>query len=299
MRSNIFALGLVAGIGFAATAWAQAQPAQPAAPQRDLLRDPIREISKIAGEVYRFRNNFHYTVFAVTPAGVIATDPINKGAAEWLKAEIKSRFNQQVRYLVYSHDHADHISGGEVFAADGAIVIAHENAKIQVVGEKRPTAVPQVTFSERMTLELGGSTVELLYLGKNHSDNTVVMHFPRERLIFTVDWIPVQSIAFRDFPDAYIADWIDGLRKVEAMDFDILAPGHGPLGNKQSVRDYRLYMEDLRGQVLKLVREGKSRDEAKQLVDIKKYSAATNFEQMWQLNIEGMYNHVTATRRPN
>ncbi len=48
---------------------------------------PVREITKIAGEVYRFRNNAHYTVFAVTPAGVIATDPINGDAARWLKAE--------------------------------------------------------------------------------------------------------------------------------------------------------------------------------------------------------------------
>ena len=46
---------------------------------------PVREITKIAGEVYRFRNNFHYSVFAVTPAGVIATDPINADAAKWLR----------------------------------------------------------------------------------------------------------------------------------------------------------------------------------------------------------------------
>ncbi|MBM3602058.1 MAG: MBL fold metallo-hydrolase [Alphaproteobacteria bacterium] len=87
---------------------------------------PVREISKIAGEVYRFRNNNHYSVFAVTPAGVIATDPINAGAAQWLKEEVQKRFNQPVKYVIYSHDHADHISGGEVF--DGAIIVAHEYA---------------------------------------------------------------------------------------------------------------------------------------------------------------------------
>lgn len=54
---------------------------------------PVREITKIAGEVYRFRNNFHYSIFAVTPAGVIATDPINADAAQWLKDEIRRRFN--------------------------------------------------------------------------------------------------------------------------------------------------------------------------------------------------------------
>ena len=117
---------------------------------------PVREITKIAGEVYRFRNNFHYSVFAVTPAGVIATDPINADAAQWLKDEIRRRFNQPVRYLIYSHDHADHIAGGQVFA-DAATVVAHENAKRTIVGEKRPTAIPHVTFSDAMSIELGGT----------------------------------------------------------------------------------------------------------------------------------------------
>lgn len=127
---------------------------------------PVREITKIAGEVYRFRNNFHYTVFAVTPAGIIATDPVNADAATWLKNELKTRFNQTVRYLIYSHNHADHISGGQVFA-NTAIVVAHENAKSVIVGERRPTAIPQVTFSDRMVIELGGTTVELHYTGRS------------------------------------------------------------------------------------------------------------------------------------
>src|SRR5215813_15430021 len=86
---------------------------------------PVREITQIAGEVYRFRNNNHYSVFAVTPQGIIATDPINAEAAQWLKAELQKRFAKPVKYLIYSHDHADHISGGEVFA-DTAVVVGEQ-----------------------------------------------------------------------------------------------------------------------------------------------------------------------------
>ncbi|MGQ0664537.1 MAG: MBL fold metallo-hydrolase [Pseudomonadota bacterium] len=196
---------------------------------------PVREITKIAGEVYRFRNNFHTSVFAVTPDGIMATDPINADATQWLKAELKARFDRPVRYLVYSHDHADHSAGRQVFA-DTAIVIAHDNAKSAIAGEKRPTAVPHLTFSDRMTIELGGTVVELIHIGRNHSANSIVMRFPRERIVFAVDFIPVESVAFRDFPDAYLHDWLESLKRVEAMDFDILAPGHGPLGRKEHVR---------------------------------------------------------------
>jgi glyoxylase-like metal-dependent hydrolase (beta-lactamase superfamily II) len=258
---------------------------------------PVREITKIAGEVYRFRNANHYSVFAVTPAGVIATDPINADAAQWLKAEIARRFNQPVRYLVYSHDHADHISGGQVFA-DTAVVVAHENAKTQIVREKRPTAVPQVTFSDRLTLELGGTVVELVYVGKNHSDNSIVMRFPRERVLFAVDFIPVNAYSFRDFPDAYMPDWIESLKQVEGMDFDILAPGHGPLGGKANVTMFREYLQDLRVEVIRYTREGKSLDEMKTLITLPKY-VAWGPKEWFPLNIEGMYRLVQANRRPN
>jgi glyoxylase-like metal-dependent hydrolase (beta-lactamase superfamily II) len=258
---------------------------------------PAREISRITGELYRFRNANHYSVFAVTPAGVIATDPINTEAARWLKAEIAQRFRQPVRYVVYSHDHADHISGGEVFA-DTATIVAHENARATIVGEKRPTAVPQVTFSDRLTLELGGTTAELVYVGKNHSDNSIVVRFPRERVLFAVDFIPVNSYSFRDFPDAYMPDWIDSLKRVEAMDFDVLAPGHGPLGSKANVTMFREYLQDLRGEVLRYTREGKSVDEMKTLITLPKY-AAWGPKEWFPLNIEGMYRLVQANRRPN
>ena len=268
-----------------------------AAPWAQSQQPPVREITKIGGEVYRFRNANHYSVFAVTPAGVIATDPINADAARWLKAAIAQRFNQPIRYVVYSHDHADHISGGEVFA-DTAIVVAHENAKATIVGERRPTAIPHVTFSDRMILELGGTTLELAHVGRNHSDNSIVMRFPRERVLFAVDFIPVNSYAFRDFPDAYIPDWIESLRRVEAMDFDVLAPGHGALSNKATVTMFREYLQDLRAEVVRYAREGKSLDEMKQLITLPKY-AAWGPKEWFPLNIEGMYRLVQANRRGN
>lgn len=259
---------------------------------------PQREITPIKGDLHRFRNAGHFSVFLVTPAGIIATDPIDADAARWLKAELTRRFAKPVKYLIYSHDHLDHISGGEVFA-DTAVVIAHENGKAVILGERRPTAVPDLTFSDRLTVELGGKKVELLYLGKNHSDNSIVMRFPDERVLFAVDFIPVKSLPFRDFPDAYVDDWIESLKKAEVLDFDILAPGHGELGRKDDVRALRAYLEELREQVLRYLRDGKSVDEIKQLVKMDKYSGWSNHKNYLPLNIEGMARHLQMHRLPN
>ena len=261
-------------------------------------QDVRREITNIAGDLYRFQNNFHFSVFLVTDDGIIATDPINAEAAEWLKAELASRFGQPVRYLIYSHDHADHISGGEVFA-DTAIVVAHENAKTQIIGEGRPTAVPDVTFRDGMTIELGGKSVELAYVGKNHSDNSIVMTFPEERTLFAVDFIPVRTLAFRDFGDAYIPEWIDSLKAVEAMDFDILAPGHGSLGTPEDVTAFRGYMEDLRAEVLASLRAGRTLEETQQAVTLDAYKDWGQYENWLPLNIAGMYQRLSLNRRGN
>ncbi len=283
-------------LSFAALLIALVFPYQAAVAQSS---DTKREITQIAGDLYRFQNNFHYSVFLVTPEGVIVTDPIDAKAAAWLKDEIKTRFNQPIKYMIYSHDHRDHIAGGEVFADDGAIVVAHENAKRTIIGEGRPTAVPDLTFTDRMTLELGGKTVELIYLGKGHSDNLIVMNFPAERTLFTVDFISVKRLPFKGLSDAYIPDWIDAIHKVQDIDFDILAPGHGALGTKQDAADHGRYFQELYVAVLAAAREGKSLEEMQASIKMEDYKDWGQYEAWLPLNIEGIYRRVSLQRRDN
>jgi glyoxylase-like metal-dependent hydrolase (beta-lactamase superfamily II) len=257
-----------------------------------------RAITKIAGDLYRFQNNFHYSVFLVTPEGVIATDPINPAAAGWLKKEIAQRFGKPVKYLIYSHDHVDHIAGGEVFA-DSAVVVAHENAKATIIGEGRPTAVPTVTFSDSLTIELGGKRVELAYLGRSHSDNMIVMNFPAERALYAVDFISVKRLPYMTLSDAYFPDWIEAVKRVEAMDFDILAPGHGPLGVKADAGDHRAYLEDLYAAVLAAARAGQSLPEMQKTITLDKYKDWGQYQAWRPLNIEGMLKQVSLHRRGN
>ncbi|MDH3638053.1 MAG: MBL fold metallo-hydrolase [Gammaproteobacteria bacterium] len=258
-----------------------------------------RAITQIAGDLYRFQNNFHYSVFLVTPKGVIATDPITAEAAAWLKAEIKKRFDLPIKFLIYSHDHADHIAGGEVFDDDETIVIAHRNAKETIIGEKRPTAVPEVTFSDRLTIELGGKHVELFYVGLSHSDNMIVMRFPEQRTLYAVDFVSVKRLPYRDLSDAYFPQWIEAIRLVETLDFDILAPGHGALGSKPDVIEHRKYLEQLYEAVLASAREGLSLDQMKTRITLPDFQHLGQYQEWLPLNIEGMYRQVQLHRRAN
>src|SRR5687767_3787023 len=183
---------------------AAALPAWAQAPQR-----PMIETTKVDGtdNVYIFRNGNHQAMFIVTPEGVIATDPVAYGrpnGGQQYVDEIKKVTDRPIRYLIYSHHHFDHIAGGKALKDAGATVVAHKRAKERLAQIQDPhTVLPDETVDDKRTITLGGTTLELSYHGLNHSDSTLVMRLPREKIIFLVDTIPVGSVPARGFIDIY------------------------------------------------------------------------------------------------
>ena len=107
-----------------------------------------RSITKVAGDVYRFQNNFHYSLVVVTNAGVVVVDPISEDGAQWLRDNLNTITDKPVTHLIYSHSDLDHASGGKVYA--GAEVIAHANAPKAIDG-----VVPAKRFDDQMELTVG------------------------------------------------------------------------------------------------------------------------------------------------
>ena len=260
---------------------------------------PDDEITKLADDVYLFRHKFHQSIFITTPKGVVVTDPISSDAATWLKAKIKTLTDQPVRYVIYSHNHNDHITGGSVFS-DTALFISQTAARPKILQAADPqTPVPNVTFGDRMFIDLGGKQVELIYTGRNHSDNSLVVLLPQNKLLFAVDFIPVETVAYRALPDSYPEEWIDSLKQVEQLDFEILVPGHGKVGTKEDVQRFRGYLEDLRVAVLEQVQKGASLEETKKTVQLPKYEQWQRYSDWFPENVEGMYRYLSEQRKDN
>ena len=255
---------------------------------------PLFETKKITDTVYLFRYNIHQAMFVVTPEGVIATDPIaylRPEAAIAYIAEIRKITKAPIKYLVYSHHHYDHIAGGKPFKDAGATVIAHRNAKTRLEALRNPdVVVPDVIVDDRHVIELGGTRLELIYTGRNHSDNSLVMLLPKEKIIFTVDFIPIQQVQFRDMPDGYLPDWFDSLDRVLSLDWERMIFGHsyagGRFGTKDDVRELKQYMVDLSNAVKVAAAQGKCFDAAMQEVKLPKYEKWANYEKYLPGNIE-------------
>jgi glyoxylase-like metal-dependent hydrolase (beta-lactamase superfamily II) len=194
--------------------------------------------------------------------------------------------------VIYSHSHFDHIAGGQPFKDLGAVVVAHRNAKARIAALKgADVVVPDQVVDRKRVIKLGGTTLELIYLGKNHSDSTLVMRLPKEKIIFTVDWIPLETVPFRAMADTYLPEIEDGLKKVIAMDWNRLIPGHpGPsgrqIGTKEDARAALAYLQDLSAAVKKAVDGHKCLAEAMRDIKLPKYEKWANYDAYLPMNIE-------------
>jgi glyoxylase-like metal-dependent hydrolase (beta-lactamase superfamily II) len=246
------------------------------------LAQEKRAITKITGDVYRFQNKFHFSVFTITGNGVVVTDPINAEAAAWLRTEIGKLTDQPITHLVYSHSHGDHASGGAAFG-DVPNVVAHANAPAAIDG-----VAPTIRFSDQLTFTQGGKQFELTHLGPGHGTDLIAMVIRPENVGFVVDAVSAKRLPYRDFPGANVDDWTNQVRKVETLDFAIFAGGHGALGVKADATSARIYMEDLRAKVLAGLKAGKSVDDLVQSVTMAEYKDWGSYDQWRTLNVQGM-----------
>ena len=253
---------------------------------------PERGITQVSGDLYRWQNGAHYGVVYVTAAGLIVGDTVNAEASAWLAGQIAQRWDLPVRYVVYSHHHADHASGGSAFEAT-ATFVGHRNS-VAHFEQGGYAPVPTVTFEDRKEVTLGGKTVDLIYPGPSHSDSLIVMHFPAERALFVVDVASVERLPYRNFPGFFFAQAFDSFKTMEAIDFDIFVGGHGNIGTKQDMLDHFDYVRKLYAEVEQAVEQGLTLEAAQEKISMDDYAEWGRYEEWRALNVAGVYNYLTS-----
>ena len=284
--------------GFAGISPAQTPaPAQPPAAQAPAAAPaPLFATRKVDGtdNVYIFRYQNHQAMFIVTPAGVIATDPISYGRPQAAKAyveEIQKITKAPIKYLVYSHHHYDHIAGGKPFKDAGAIVVAHRRAKERLAALKGlDVVIPDQVVDGKRVITLGGTTLELIFTGRNHSDSSLVMFLPKEKIIFAVDFNSLGAVPSRlAVNDSYPLEWEASLKKILTLNWERQIPGHpgpgGRLGTKKDMEEQLAFLTDLSAEVKKASDAGKCFDPATKDVRLPKYGTLQGYEQNIEWNI--------------
>ena len=305
-----------------------------------------QEIGKLTGDVYFARMDDYLSVFMVTPEGIVLVEPIGTDMATWLKAELARRFTVPVKYVIYSHSHWDHASGGAVYA-DTARFIGHENMLKNIAMPPAATPLPQnaraqdangngrieaaeaqgniktqfdlydadkdgalsgaevtrgpianvrapeLTYTDTLTVNLGGKRVEVISKPTAHADdNTIVRFVDGTNVVFASDWITVRRLPFGAIGDAETAV----VKTVEAMDFEHFVCSHGMLGKKADVTANIRYREELRTAVAAAVAAGQTLEQAQASVLMDAYKDWEFYAQQRPQNVAGMYRALSARR---
>ena len=124
-------------------------------------------------------------------------------------------------------------------------------------------------------------------------------NFPAERTLQVVDIIVPGRVPFKDLANSYFPGFIDTLALVESMDYDILSPGHGPLGKKSDATQTRQYMEELYSSVLSGIRQGKTLEQLQASITMDKYSGMKMHDKGVKLNVIDAYRRASLQRRGN
>jgi len=165
---------------------------------------------------------------------------------------------------------------------------------------------PDILYSERMDLVLGGKRVQLIYPGRNHSDDATVLYFPAERVVFATEFISDVALPATASPRAWpsacgpfdgnpLSEWIRSYRTVEALDFDRVAPGHGDMFDKAVVAETREYFEYLVAQVSAGIRAGRPLADLVETITLDRYKGWVNYERLRRMNVEAAYLNLVAT----
>ena len=251
-----------------------------------MAQEVKRSITKVSGEVYRFQNNFHYSVFVVTDDGIVFADPINKDAANWIKVEMDKRYGKSVTRLVYSHSHFDHASGGTVFT-DTATTIVQENAPTVLDG-----VVPDVRFANRMSFRSGKHTFELTSLGSGHGTDMLAMVIRPENVAYIVDVVSPGRMLFKDLAGIDIDGMIEQIKEIEQLKFEIVTGGHSRLGKMADIVEAREYTEWLRDAVADQLKRGKTVEDIVANLDTSAYKHLLAYDMWRDLNIQGMARYL-------
>jgi glyoxylase-like metal-dependent hydrolase (beta-lactamase superfamily II) len=301
------------------------------------------EIGKLTGDTYYARMDDYVSAFVVTPEGIILVEPIGTEMATWLKGELTRRFNVPVKYVIYSHSHWDHASGGAVYA-DTARFIGQENLLKNIAMPPANTPLPQnvraqdtngngridkdeaqgniksqfelydankdgalsgaeitrgpianvrppdITYTDRMDLYLGGKRVEIISRPIPHADdNTLVRFVDGTNVLFASDWVTVRRLPFGQIGDAETPM----VKAVEGMDFEFFICSHGALGKKSDVTANIRYREELKAAVAKAIAAGQTVEQAQKSVMMEAYKDWDFYEVQRPQNVAGMFRSLT------
>jgi cyclase len=265
----------------------------------------LEEIAKLTDKPVRYLIFTHYHMDHVIGAQqfpeettVIAHKNFSYNQKEFngpnLEKMIEETYPKRINEAEAKLEALDGAGEEELAAAAGAV----EKAKTGLAEAKEITLVyPDKTYDDAMTITLGGHEIRLIYPGASHTSGNTLVHFVDLKAVHMGDMLFYKRHPYIDWKaGSNTENWIASLERVSDWDVEVVIPGHGELTDKSGLAWKIGYLSDLRAEVGKAVKDGKSLEETKESVKMEKY-AEMPWAYMLDAGVEAVYNELTGVER--
>ena len=244
-------------------------------------------MTEVTDGIYSYGNGGIYSAVVVTDEGVVIIDPFNSGHSEQMLQAIQEMTDAPISHVIYSHNHWDHVGGGQVFKDVGATIISHVDARDWLLDHPNPdVAVPDEVWEDDIhTLDFGNKTIELHYFGENHGDGMVVARFAEDNVIFTADLVVPNRVGFGNLPDFFPMEWERTLAEMQELEFDTVMFTHNaPFGPASSVGDQLQFLQDLRAGIFAELQAGTDFLAVPEALELPQYEDWDGYDEWLPLN---------------
>ena len=235
---------------------------------------PTLGVEKLDATLYRISGTASGGVLVLVGAkGLLLVDAEDAAHAAELDSVLRTISTLPVETIVNTHYHFDHIGGNERYAREGAEVIAHENLWTQALKDTviadygdwhrkaAPAgAKPTRTFADTLRLDHEGDPVVLSHVPAAHSDNDVMVSFPRHNVLHTGDVVEIGAAPFVDlWAGGTVGGMINGIDRFlrASNDETRIVPGHGSIITRAELREYRAMLATLANRAVESIAEGR------------------------------------------
>jgi len=286
---------------------------EPLSPLYRLPKEVIENVYTAVGAIqpgtYENSNHNNNLSFIVTTDGVLV---FNAGGnyllAKAMHDEIKKITDQPVKYVVLENSQGHAILGSNYWKEQGVSIIAHIEAYKEIkqksdsiftrgVNRQKDKMIgtivvlPDQTFEGKMILQMGDTTIELMHIGASHSPDDIQLWLPAQKLLISGDTAFNQRM-LPVFPHTDTAAWIETWNKVEALEPEMIIPGHGVPTDLATVtkftKDYLVYM---RAQVEKVLDDDGGLYEAYK-IDQSAYRDWGTYKELHKQNAERIFKQM-------
>lgn len=211
--------------------------------------------------------------FVVTGDGVLVVDTgSSETMGEALREAIAEVTDQPVRWIVNTHSHGDHWLGNHAFAEDEPTIYAGTEARARMEEESEhwielfhemtdgatgesEILLPDETVDEDVTVEMGSTAVRLLHSGGSHSPGDLAVWLDDREVLLAGDTVYYQRAP--SVWDGDIRRWLEFLGELQALEPEVVIPGHGALGDGQALVALERYLLEFWDAIAEGVAQGK------------------------------------------